>query len=76
MLANFRLSAKNFYTVVDALGINYNGLYAVLVAGWDIEKYCTAHAMQKRHVLLRVEKVRVFLERGKPAPNTELTGRG
>ena len=72
MCANFRLSAKDFYSVVDTIGGNYAGLYAVLVAGWDIEKYCAAHTMQKRHVLSRVEKVRAFLENGKPAPNATL----
>ena len=71
MVANFRLSTKDFYSVVDSIGGNYDGLYAILVAGWDVEKYCAAHRMQKRHVISRVEKVREFLELGKPAPNAK-----
>ena len=70
MQADFRLSAKNFYSVVDAIGKNYDGLYAALVAGWDIEQYCKNMGYQKRHVILRIENVRKFLEAARAKPNS------
>ena len=62
MTANFRIPAKHFYSISDAINGNNAGMYSILVAGSDIELYCKSHKYQLRHVLARIEKFRTYLE--------------